>query len=385
MNNNNRIAIVGAGIAGIALAILVRKQGYQVSLYERDSNISSLGAGVTLWPNAMFVLQQMGLDKEIKRMGGVPSYMSQFDRYGVQQGGFDIEEVNRLSGFSSVTILRRDLMKILARKLDDLGVKIHFNCLMTVQDIDGLKKEFDLVVGADGRMYSVVRQALYEEKVSPRYQGFINIIGISQLEKGCLDNSIHDFRGLEQRFGIVPVKAGLCFWAGAWSTNIDKERPLSTWFDEMLQRFMDWPDPVQSVLKSYEKSSLNRIFVHDLDSLPYWHQDNVLIIGDAAHAPLPTSGQGACQALEDAWHLAQRLIKKDDLDDILTDFYQQRIIKTSTTQAVGRQVAQRIFSGDSKLQPTTPDITAGQLSKFWMQGLKINLKVSSVRYLFGII
>lgn len=372
MKNNNRIAIVGAGVAGIVLAILATKQGYQVSLYERDSKISSIGAGVTLWPNAIFVLQQMGLKREIKRMGGVPSCIRQFDQYGVQQGKFNIEDVNTLSGFPSVSILRHDLMGILAKALNDLGVQIHFNCPMTAQDIDALKQEFTLVVGADGRMNSVVRQTLYPEKVKPCYQGFINIIGISQLEEGDLDNAIHDFRGTGERFGIVPIKAGLCYWAGGWSTPIDKDRPLSAWYDEMHQRFMDWPDPVKNVLKSYEKSSLNRIFVHDLDPLPYWHQDNVLIIGDAAHAPLPTSGQGACQALEDAWHLARCLAKKDVLDNILTGFYQQRIVKTSAAQTAGRQLAQQIFSDYSEPQPSVSGLSAKQLTELWMQGLAMN-------------
>ena len=371
MNSNNRIAIVGAGVAGLSLAILAKKQGYQVSLYERDCKVSSIGAGVTLWPNAVFILQQMGLEEEIKRLGGVPSYMHQFDQYGIQQGELDIEEVNTFSGFPSVTILRRDLMNILAKELESLGVEILFNCSVTAENIEKLKQEFSLVVGADGRMNSIVRQTLYPEKVQPCYQGFINIIGISQLEEKVLDNVIHDFRGPGERFGIVPIKAGLCFWAGGWSTHLDKERPLSAWYDEMHQRFMHWPEPVQNVLKSYEKESLNRIFVHDIDPLPYWHQNNVLIIGDAAHAPLPTSGQGACQALEDAWHLAQNLVKKDELENILAGFYQQRIVKTSAAQTAGRQLAQSIFGDYSEPQPSVSGISAKQLSEFWMQGLEM--------------
>ncbi|ASK18756.1 MULTISPECIES: FAD-dependent monooxygenase [unclassified Halomonas] len=370
MKNTNRIAIVGAGVAGIALAILATQQGYQVSVYERDSKVSSIGAGVTLWPNAIFVLQQMGVEKELKHLGGAPRLMRQFDQFGVWQGELDIEEVNLRSGFSSITILRRDLMGILAKRLDDLGVKIHLGCPMTAQDIDRLKQEFDVVVGADGRMNSVVRHTLYAEKVSPRYQGFINIIGISQLNEGVLDNAIHDFRGLGERFGIVPMNNGLCFWAGAWNADIDKQRPLSAWYDELHQRFRCWPDPVRNVLKFYDAASLNRIFVHDLDPLPYWHQDNVVIIGDAAHASLPTSGQGACQALEDAWHLVRLLGEQGELESVLTSFYQQRIVKTSSAQTVGRQVAERIFGTQLASQPATLGISAEQLSLLWMQGLE---------------
>ncbi|PKG80691.1 monooxygenase [Colwellia sp. 75C3] len=369
MKNNNRIAIVGAGVAGLALAILATQKGYQVSIYERDSKISSIGAGVTLWPNAIFVLQQMGLEKEIKHMGGMPSDMRQFDQYGVQQGELNIEEANTLSGFSSVTILRRDLMNILARALYNLGVEIHFNCSITEQDIEGLKQECILVVGADGRMNSVVRQTLYPQKVQPCYQGFINILGISQLNENILEGTIHDYRSSGERFGIVPIKDGLCFWAGGWSSGIDKERPLSAWYNEMHQRFMNWPAPVKNVLNCYEKSSLNRIFVHDIEPLPYWHQGNVLIIGDAAHAPLPTSGQGACQALEDAWHLVRNFEIKGELDNMLTDFYHQRIVKTSMTQVAGRQLAKRIFGDYSEPHPSVLRISAEQLSQFWMKGL----------------
>ncbi|SFM22322.1 FAD-dependent monooxygenase [Marinobacter zhejiangensis] len=371
MNNPHRIAIVGAGVAGIALAILATKRGYQVSLYERGNRISSIGAGVTLWPNALFVLRQMELQTEVERIGGTPQAMRQFDHFGTLQGEFDISKVNALSGFPSVTVLRRDLMNLLASALDDLGVKIHFGCPMTAQDISELKQDFELVVGADGRMNSVVRQTLFPSGVRPRYQGFINIIGISERVDDTLDHAIHDFRGPGERFGIVPAKAGVCFWAGAWNAPIDRERPLSTWYDEMHQRFQGWPDPVKKVLKTYDTASLNRIFVHDLDALPYWHRDNVLIIGDAAHAPLPTSGQGACQALEDAWHLDRLLGEQGTIEDALTEFYQQRIDKTSAAQAVGRQVAQRIFGHHPEPQPPATGISPEQLSQFWMLGLEV--------------
>jgi len=370
MNSNNKIAIVGAGVAGMALAILATKQGYQVSLYERDSQVSSIGAGVTLWSNAIFVLQKMGLEKEINRWGATPSLLRQYDQFGAPQSALNIEEVNSISGYQSVTILRRDLMNILAKKLEDLGVEIQFNCTMTERDIEELKQEFMLVVGADGRMNSVVRHYLYPVKVQPCYQGFINIIGISKLDKGVLDNTIHDYRGPGERFGIVPINDDLCYWAAGWSTVIDKERPLSAWSDELHQRFNHWPKPVQHVLESHDKSSLNRIFVHDLEPLPYWHRANVLIIGDAAHAPLPTSGQGACQALEDAWHLVQSLEKYEDIDNALSRFYQQRIIKTSSAQAAGRQLARQIF-GSSQVKSTSSIPLAKQLSEFWMMGLDI--------------
>jgi len=86
---------------------------------------------------------------------------------------------------------------------------------------------------------------------------------------------------------------------------------------------------------------------------------------------LPTSGQGACQALEDSWHLARLLEAHAELDSVLTGFYQQRIAKTSAAQTVGRQLAQRIFGDHSERKSSTSGITAEQLSQFWMQGLEM--------------
>ncbi|OIX90684.1 FAD-dependent monooxygenase [Pantoea sp. Ae16] len=369
MTRSKKIAIVGAGIAGIALAILATRQGHKVSIFERGSNVSSIGAGVTLWPNAMFVMQQMGLDEKVSQVGGTPCMMRQFDRYGLLQTEFDISAVNSLCGFPSVTVLRRELMSLLAGALDSLGCEIKFSCSITAADVMKLGKEFDLVVGADGRMNSVVRQALYAKRIPIRYHGFVNVIGVGRQREGTLSNAINDFRGRGERFGIVPVNNGLCYWAGAWNAPVNDERPQARCFDELHQRFRDWPDPVQNVLHSCDKASVKCIFVHDIDPLPFWHQDNILMIGDAAHASLPTSGQGACQALEDAWHLARLLRETDDMDIVTESFYQQRHIKTSAAQLIGRQFAKKIFSEQPEPQLPVSTTSSAELSRFWMQGL----------------
>ncbi|MBC3767880.1 FAD-dependent oxidoreductase [Neptunicella marina] len=371
MSRTKRIAIVGAGVAGMALAILATKRGYQVTLFERYSKISSMGAGVTLWPNAMFVMHQMGLGKEMEKLGGAPQLMCQFDRHGNLQTEFDIATVNSLCGFISVSVLRRDLMNVLAGLLNDLGVEIRFDCSITAAKVTELAEQHDLVVGADGRMSSVVRESLFENKVTPEYHGFLNIIGISRQRKHTLDNTICDFRGLGQRFGIVPVNDEWCYWAGAWKSPIDNNPPQQYWYDELCRRFQHWPQPVQNVLQYCDRTSVNRIFVHDIDPLPYWHKDNVVIIGDAAHAALPTSGQGACQALEDAWHLVRLLTENAELEVVLRTFYQQRNAKTSAAQLVGRQLANQIFSQQPEPRLPSSHISASDLSQFWMQGLRL--------------
>ncbi|TMP38698.1 FAD-dependent monooxygenase [Pseudoalteromonas rubra] len=371
MQEKRRIAIVGAGIAGMALALLVRKQGHQVVLYERAQAPAAMGAGVTLWPNALFVLDQMGLTQQIVQAGGLPDALCQYDHQGTEISALSIKQLNKLSGYSTVTILRRDLIRLLADALTALGGVIRFNTSVSHEEIDGLRKEYDLVVGADGRMNSAVRQYLYPQHVQPVYQGVVNVIGISKAEPGTLNNSICDFRRPGERFGIVPVKNNFCFWAGAWRSVIEKNRPGKSFYHELNQRFSSWAEPVRSVLKTADTDAIQGIFVHDLDTLPYWHKDNVVLIGDAAHASLPTSGQGACQALEDAWHLSELISKYDEPSFLLSTFYQRRITKATAAQHSGRQLAQQLFFEHNKIPSESAALPLKELSRLWMQGLAL--------------
>ncbi|QTL37137.1 FAD-dependent monooxygenase [Pseudoalteromonas viridis] len=364
-----RIAIIGAGVAGMALAILARKQGHEVQVYERAATHTTMGAGVTLWPNAMYVLHKMGLAQQAIRAGGTPESLCQYDRSGNRQTTLDIGELNRHCGYTSVTILRRDLMRILGEVLTELGVAIKFATSVTCKEVDSLRQANDLVVGADGRMQSVVRRMLFAEAGTPRYQGFINVIGVSKLRPGTLANHIGDFRHPTERFGIVPVRPDICYWAGAWRTSFDESCTQHDWLGELRQRFGGWAEAVQAVLRHPEPESVRPIFVHDLDPLPYWHKDNMVLIGDAAHASLPTSGQGACQALEDAWQLACLMSQQGELSAVLSQFYRLRIEKTTLAQHVGRQLAQQLFSGQSDEPATHPEMSLAQLSRLWMQGL----------------
>jgi 2-polyprenyl-6-methoxyphenol hydroxylase-like FAD-dependent oxidoreductase len=81
--------------------------------------------------------------------------------------------------------------------------------------------------------------------------------------------------------------------------------------------------------------------------VPTWHRDNLILVGDAAHAALPTSGQGACQALEDAWHLANCVeAHPGSLDQALAAFTALRFQKTAGITMAGRALAASLFNRD---------------------------------------
>ncbi|MBQ4810216.1 FAD-dependent monooxygenase [Pseudoalteromonas luteoviolacea] len=362
------IAIVGAGVAGLALAILATEHGHNVTVFEQKSTLASIGAGVTLWPNATFVLDQLNLLEEVMQISGKPLTMCSIDKYGNAQTLMNIEQLNKACGYPSLTILRQDLMRILYQKAQSLGIKIQFQYPVDKQSLHLFMDQFDLVVGADGRMRSTTRQLMFGQHYQPQYQGFINIVGTSPLSTQ-LANTIIEYRDGGQRFGIVPSHPGTCYWAAAWPEPLNQEKTSVDWATELTHRFKDWPNAIRQAIQSRYLADVKPIFLHDLAPLPHWHNKNLLLIGDAAHASLPTSGQGACQALEDAWHLVTVLTHDQPLKKALKAFYQRRIEKTTAAQAAGRHIAAQIFSSDDTelVNRTLPD--TNQLSQFWMQGL----------------
>ena len=213
---------------------------------------------------------------------------------------------------------------------------------------NGKQLSAELVIGADGRMNSITRQYVNNDN-KPIYQGFINWVGIFESnERLFSDLCVSDYWGTGERFGIVPISAKKAYWAGGvLADKIGKKNP-DQYKNELNKRFKHWPDPITTIINNSPLSSINKIYVHDHDPIQCWHKNNVLLIGDAAHAPLPTSGQGACQALEDAWHLANCLKESGgDINQALNRFTELRLAKTTGVIMGGRQLAKSIFNNNA--------------------------------------
>jgi FAD-dependent urate hydroxylase len=147
-----------------------------------------------------------------------------------------------------------------------------------------------------------------------------------------------------------------------------------------LDWFSGWPDPITKIVNKTPLSRINKIYVHDHDNIKTWYKDNVILLGDAAHSALPTSGQGACQALEDAWHFANCLTEHtDNLPNTFHQYTDLRIQKTSAITMGGRQLASSIFNQDLAFceqrdliskNTNYAGLVAG-MAKGWMSGLPI--------------
>lgn len=386
------IAILGAGVAGMSTALALGRQGHRIRLYERRPSETTMGAGVVLWPNAGFVLEQLGLLPDIVEVSGHLRAMRCMDRHGTPFKLADIRALDQRMGFPTRSILRRDLQAVLARHVAAHDIEVCFGHCATAIDTgtdgraivrfdNGVTIAPDLVIGADGRMNSVARRHVVGD-ATPVYQGFVNWIGVAQSDVPLVDDvSIFDYWGQRERFGIVAVDRHRMYWAAARAEAAiddhdnsgddgapDDPGPL------LEQLFDGWPAPIADVMRATPPGTIAKIRVHDLDPVDVWHRGNVLLIGDAAHAPLPTSGQGACQALEDAWHLARCLDehgKSNDLDAALASFTLRRTRKTTAITLRAREFAHRLFDNDTHeaAQQADPIAEIEALANAWGAGL----------------
>jgi 2-polyprenyl-6-methoxyphenol hydroxylase-like FAD-dependent oxidoreductase len=346
-----KIAILGGGVAGIASAIAFRLKGFDVTVYERRDADTNIGAGIVVWPNAAFVLEQFGILDDMAAVSGRPRAMRRLSRTGDDLGTLDIGLIDQRMGYPSLSILRSDFQRILLARLQSLGGDVRYGHEVVRIDAgaevhvdDGTTLTADLVVGADGRMASCARRYVTGDD-TPIYQGFINWIGVCE---GAFDvDAISDYWGTGERFGIVPVARDKAYWAGGAAQATIGARDPDAYRDELQRIFADWPEPVRRVIAGTPAARINKIHVHDHDPVRTWHREHLVMIGDAAHAALPTSGQGACQALEDAWHLARCVeAHPGDVGRALEAFTALRFQKTAGITMAGRALAASLFNRD---------------------------------------
>ncbi|MFV1982311.1 MAG: FAD-dependent monooxygenase [Thiohalomonadales bacterium] len=372
----HNIVILGAGIGGLCSAIALGRKGFKVSLYERSTQPQNIGAGLVLWPNATHILELLDLHDDIKSMGYTLEKMQRFTDTGEFLNEIDLNIFSSKTNNTNYAITRNSLQNILISKLEQYNIKIHFdNCVTSIKSQtnntavvhfeNGKKIDADIIIGADGRMNSITRKYVNGNN-KPIYQSYVNWVGITNT-KTDLDfkKNILDYWGCGERFGIVPLSRHCAYWAGCKVIPKGLGEPDIGNKNTLLTIFRHWPDDIKSIIELSPEKQIKRIEVYDHNPIPKWHRDNVCLIGDAAHAALPTSGQGACQAIEDAYYLAECLTnnqaKYRNPENLLTisniqyafeQFYKLRSESTDTITHNARFLTRSIFNTDPEFCKT---------------------------------
>ena len=298
----NKAIVVGGGIAGLASAIGLRGRGWDVEVLEQAPAFEEVGAGLSLWPNALNALDELGVGAIVREKSVLDGEAGIRDARGRWLSRTDVAEIRNRFGHIAL-VHRATLLDILRSALPPeclrAGTTVsHVTADGLVQSADG-ELRGDLVLGADG-VNSTVRRAVWPDAPAPRYAGYTAWRFVTRRPVDVGPGG--ETWGHGERFGYATLSDGRVYCFA--TANVDEGSDGGD-LAKLRDRFGDWHDPVPRLLDEADDADLLHHDLYDLPSLSTYVDDRVALVGDAAHAMTPNLGQGACQALEDAVVLAR--------------------------------------------------------------------------------
>jgi 2-polyprenyl-6-methoxyphenol hydroxylase-like FAD-dependent oxidoreductase len=327
-----RVLIAGGGIGGLVTALALQREGITVNVFERASELVEVGAGLTLWANAITAMRQIGHGDVLEAVGKPVSRSRILSWRGDTLAETPVEALARKYGTPMIAVHRADLQAALLSALGPGIVRTGATCTDFQQDdaqvrirlASGQEVSGDLLIGADG-IRSTVRARLFGD-APLRYAGYTAWRGIARVTSAqWYEAMATETWGSGRRFGLIPLSDGRMYWFATLNSPEGTGDKPGGRKQELLDLFSTCHDPVPAVIAATDETVILRNDIYDLPPLPSWSQGRVTLLGDAAHATTPNMGQGACQAIEDAVALAAHLGKGSTVTTALHAYESQRL------------------------------------------------------------
>lgn len=332
------IDIIGAGIGGLTAAIALEQKGIRTRIFEQAERIKPVGAGIILANNAMQVYEKLGLRKTIEENGNVISSMNITQPDLNPLSKIDLTYFEQKHRTKNIAIHRGALQQLLLDRLKSTEINLHHALTSVVENSNGYSLMFangkqvqsSVILGADG-LNSVVRQHMFPNN-SLRNAHQVCWRGITEYTlPNQFKHELNEAWGKSERFGFVPIAENTVYWYAVKSFRKSKHE-LSV--DDLPHYFSDYDPVIQDLISSTKKERVNTAEISDLKPTHTWFRDTLCLIGDSAHATTPNIGQGACQAIEDAFVLAECL-GKYEVGQAFSEYQRlrlpkaHRVVKTS--------------------------------------------------------
>lgn len=360
MTSTCDVAIVGGGIGGLTLAISLKPQSMSVQVFEQDTELREIGAGIAIGGNASRLLQRLGVD-----LAQVANMPPAFELRCWRDGGLLWSQpvgdwYRHEVGAPLLTLHRATLQRALAAAVPPECIKLNHRLVSLSDEWAGVRLHFEsgedvvasVVVGADG-VQSTARRYVCGD-ITPTHSGEIGFRGVIPVEKSQdLPNptSLHCWCGPDTHVVYYGLDRGTLVnllavykphHLPAWTASSNR---ISATPDQALGIFEEyrWDRRILDLVRNIE-GDMSFWALVDVPRLPRWSRARVMLLGDAAHAPLPHQGQGAGLAIEDGYALGVLLAQGGlaDYGSAFQAFEHLRKRRAWTVQAYSR-VAGRAY------------------------------------------
>lgn len=328
-------AVVGAGVAGLTVALALAQRGVRVHIIEQAPYLAEVGAGLQISPNASRVLAKLGVLADLEAVWTEPASVSMLSGKTLASlASVPVGSLARSRWRAPYGVLHRSTLQtalanaVEAQELCELHLGHRLESLQCgrIAALTGL--EPDLIIGADG-VWSMVRSCI-EDSPEPDFSGNVAwrfTVPFAESPSFLDRQNVTAFLGPSAHLVAYPLKEAGVFNLVAIAAGVN---PGPTWnFSAnseqkkvLLRQFSGWNREILALLRQVEDAKFWPLYqVSD----GRWHDGrSMVLIGDAAHAMMPFSAQGAAMAIEDAWLLAQEVTKKASLAEALQNFETSR-------------------------------------------------------------
>jgi 2-polyprenyl-6-methoxyphenol hydroxylase-like FAD-dependent oxidoreductase len=337
VNRESRVVVVGGGIGGLTAALELKRVGFRVVVHERRPELAEVNTGFLLWAFAVRRLRSLGLGEGLAQIGEPLRRLVTKTWGGRVMTDLGLDRLNRAVGVPSYDVHRASLQALLAEAVGAESLRLDHRCVGVVSDDDrptakfedGQAEEADLVLGADG-VHSIVR----EHVAGPDFVKHDRVAiwrGVAEVGIDVVPTGDHvRLMGPAGLFGFGRLDEHTVRWYGGGLEGAS-ETPASR-KEALARRFAGWVEPLPTIIAATREEDVLYNEVQRVASLPRWTRGQVALLGDSAHATMPTLAVGGGLAIEDAAVLRECLTDSGDLVSALRAYETRRRALTTRLQ-----------------------------------------------------
>ena len=343
-----RALIIGGGIGGVSTALALRRFGIDSLIFERAPRPAEVGAGISLWGNAIAALRAFGAADAVVARGEPMGIGELRTASGRLLSSSDMADADARLGEPSILLHRADLLEALLGALGTTDptapfgsgrAAVHFGHRFTGLEQDGAgvtasfengrRERGDVLIGADG-INSAVRAAIIGDGPA-RYSGYTCWRAVADVPADLVPaRYVCEYWGRGQRFGITRIGRGRVYWYATQNAAPEgRDASPRAAHEHLRALFSAWCEPIPRVVELTDPGAIIRNDIVDRPPRRGWSKGRAVLIGDAAHPTTPNVGQGACMAIEDALVLARLLAGHADPREAVPGFEAIRYPRTA--------------------------------------------------------